>query len=100
MLRYNGTEREAQPGACTGGPPRTLRPPLANKRAFCRQPLRTIANLRNSIDTDCSLCTSFFTRFDFHLQNWKSKTNLEKGLNKTFEWYFNNKKFYKQLSKV
>ena len=59
MLRYNGTEREAQPGACTGGSPRTLRPPLANKRAFCRQPLRTIANLRNSIDTDCSLCTSF-----------------------------------------
>jgi len=31
--------------------------------------------------------------------NWKSKTNLEKGLNKTFEWYFNNKKFYNQLSK-
>ncbi len=31
--------------------------------------------------------------------NWKSKTNLERGLNKTFEWYFNNKKFYKQLSK-
>ena len=31
--------------------------------------------------------------------NWKSKTNLEKGLENTFEWYFNNKNYYKQISK-
>ena len=31
--------------------------------------------------------------------NWKSKTNLEKGLENTFKWYFNNKNYYKQISK-
>ncbi len=31
--------------------------------------------------------------------NWKTKTSLEKGLNATFKWYFNNKNYYKQISK-
>ena len=33
--------------------------PLINKRAFCHQQLREIANLRYSVDTDCSLSTAF-----------------------------------------
>ena len=31
--------------------------------------------------------------------NWKHKTSLSEGLNKTFKWYLNNKKFFKQISK-
>ena len=31
--------------------------------------------------------------------NWKTKTSLEKGLNATFKWYFNNKNYYKQILK-
>ena len=30
---------------------------------------------------------------------WKSKTNFLKGLQKTFEWYFNNQKYYSKLNK-
>ncbi len=30
---------------------------------------------------------------------WKHKTSLLKGLNKTFNWYLNNQKFFKQISK-
>ena len=31
--------------------------------------------------------------------NWKSKTNFEKGLKKTFLWYLNNENYYKSISK-
>jgi dTDP-glucose 4,6-dehydratase len=31
--------------------------------------------------------------------NWKPKTNFEKGINKTIDWYLNNKLYYKSLSK-
>ena len=30
---------------------------------------------------------------------WKPKTNFLKGLEKTFEWYFNNQKYYSKLNK-
>ena len=30
---------------------------------------------------------------------WKSKTSFDKGIRQTFEWYLNNKKYYKQISK-
>ena len=30
---------------------------------------------------------------------WKPKINFKKGLEKTFEWYFNNKAYYSLLSK-
>tara|TARA_B100002052_G_scaffold298469_1_gene332041 strand:+ start:1421 stop:2434 length:1014 start_codon:yes stop_codon:yes gene_type:complete len=30
---------------------------------------------------------------------WKPKTNFMKGLEKTFEWYFNNQKYYSKLDK-
>ena len=30
---------------------------------------------------------------------WKPKINFNKGLEKTFEWYFNNKAYYSLLSK-
>ena len=30
---------------------------------------------------------------------WKASINFQKGLEKTFMWYFNNKKYYKSLSK-
>ena len=30
---------------------------------------------------------------------WKPKTNFLKGLQKTFEWYFNNQKYYSKLNK-
>ena len=30
---------------------------------------------------------------------WKAKTNLSEGLEKTFKWYFENKMYYKSLSK-
>jgi len=30
---------------------------------------------------------------------WKAKTNLKKGLEKTFMWYLHNKKYYKSLTK-
>ena len=30
---------------------------------------------------------------------WKPKTSFSKGIKKTFEWYFNNKNYYKSLSK-
>ena len=29
--------------------------------------------------------------------NWKTKINLDEGLKKTFEWYFNNQKYYLKL---
>ena len=31
--------------------------------------------------------------------NWKTKINLDKGLNDTFNWYLNNKKFFLSISK-
>tara|TARA_Y100000590_G_scaffold80463_2_gene89358 strand:- start:171 stop:1202 length:1032 start_codon:yes stop_codon:yes gene_type:complete len=31
--------------------------------------------------------------------NWRYKTSLSQGLNKTFNWYMNNKKFFKLISK-
>ena len=31
--------------------------------------------------------------------NWRHKTSLLQGLNKTFNWYMNNKKFFKLISK-
>ena len=31
--------------------------------------------------------------------NWKHKTSLSQGLNKTFNWYLGNKKFFKQISR-
>ena len=31
--------------------------------------------------------------------NWKAKINLNKGLIKTFNWYINNKSFFKSISK-
>ena len=31
--------------------------------------------------------------------NWRCKTSLSQGLNKTFNWYMNNKKFFKLISK-
>ena len=30
---------------------------------------------------------------------WKSKTNIEKGLTKTIDWYINNRKFFSSISK-
>ena len=30
---------------------------------------------------------------------WRQKTSLTEGLNKTFKWYINNKKFFKLVSK-
>ena len=30
---------------------------------------------------------------------WRPETNLDKGLRMTVEWYFNNKKFLKSISK-
>ena len=30
--------------------------------------------------------------------NWRHKTSLSQGLNKTFNWYMNNKKFFKLIS--
>jgi dTDP-glucose 4,6-dehydratase len=30
---------------------------------------------------------------------WKPKTSFLIGINKTFEWYFNNKNYYKSLAK-
>jgi len=30
---------------------------------------------------------------------WKSKISFKKGLNGTFEWYYKNKNYYKNLSK-
>jgi len=30
--------------------------------------------------------------------NWKHKTPLLQGLNKTFNWYMNNRKFFKLIS--
>ena len=30
---------------------------------------------------------------------WKSKINLNKGLTSTFDWYLNNKDFFKSVSK-
>ena len=30
---------------------------------------------------------------------WKPKTNFSNGIKKTFEWYLNNKKYYKSISK-
>ena len=30
--------------------------------------------------------------------NWKHKTSLAQGLNRTFNWYMNNKNFFKQIS--
>ena len=30
---------------------------------------------------------------------WKAKISLEKGLSETFNWYFNNQKFFKSISK-
>ena len=30
---------------------------------------------------------------------WKSKISFDKGIRQTFEWYLNNKKYYKQISK-
>ena len=30
---------------------------------------------------------------------WKAKTNLKKGLEKTFMWYLHNNKYYKSLTK-
>ena len=31
--------------------------------------------------------------------NWKTKINLDRGLNDTFNWYLNNKKFFLSISK-
>ena len=31
--------------------------------------------------------------------NWRHKTTLSQGLNKTFNWYTNNRKFFKLISK-
>ena len=31
--------------------------------------------------------------------NWRHKTPLSQGLNKTFNWYINNKNFFKLISK-
>ncbi len=31
--------------------------------------------------------------------NWTSKTSFEKGIKLTFNWYYNNKEYYKSLSK-
>ena len=31
--------------------------------------------------------------------NWKPKTSFDSGLNKTFLWYMNNKKYYKTITK-
>ena len=31
--------------------------------------------------------------------NWSSKTSFEKGIKLTFNWYYNNKEYYKSLSK-
>ncbi len=31
--------------------------------------------------------------------NWRCKTSLSQGLNKTFNWYMNNKKFFELISK-
>ena len=31
--------------------------------------------------------------------NWKTKTNLREGIKKTFQWYFENKKYYQSISK-
>ena len=31
--------------------------------------------------------------------NWKTKTNLSEGIKKTFQWYFENKKYYQSISK-
>ena len=31
--------------------------------------------------------------------NWFPKTNFEKGINLTFNWYNNNKAYYKSISK-
>ena len=30
---------------------------------------------------------------------WKPRTNFKEGLKKTFEWYLNNKKYYKTFNK-
>ena len=30
---------------------------------------------------------------------WKPKTNFEKGIKLTFDWYNNNKNYYKSISK-
>ena len=30
---------------------------------------------------------------------WKPKTNFLDGINKTFIWYLNNKKYYRSLNK-
>ena len=31
--------------------------------------------------------------------NWKTKTSLSEGIKKTFQWYFENKKYYESISK-
>jgi len=31
--------------------------------------------------------------------NWKTKTSLSEGIKKTFQWYFENKKYYHSISK-
>jgi len=31
--------------------------------------------------------------------NWKPKTNFSKGIKLTLDWYFENKSYYKSLSK-
>ena len=30
---------------------------------------------------------------------WKPKTNFKKGIKLTFDWYYENKKYYKTISK-